>query len=209
MQYGIVAGSHRKDSQSSKVASFIARRIQHLPSFQTGEKSSTYSLDLGSTPLPLWDESNWSPDGEQKKLFAPDSEQLTACEAFIIITPEWSGMVPSALKNLFLLAGNNEFANKPALIVSISAGSGGSYPVTELRMSSYKNTRICYIPDHLVIRQVGELLNDQDRLADRKEDFYIKERLDYCLNVLHQYALALKQVRSSAIFDYKKYPFGM
>ena len=41
-------------------------------------------------------------------------------------------------------------AHKPGLIVTVSAGLGGSYPVTELRISSHKNTRLCYIPDHVL-----------------------------------------------------------
>jgi hypothetical protein len=40
------------------------------------------------------------------------------------------------------------------LIIAVSGGAGGgAYPVAELRMSSYKNSRICYLPEHLIVRQ--------------------------------------------------------
>ena len=209
MKYTIIAGSHRAESQSSKVAQYIEKRVKSLPELNGPNPLSTNTIDLRLNPLPLWDETNWQEDGEQKKIWAPLSQQLAESQALVVITPEWSGMVPPALKNLFLLAGNNELAHKPALIVSISSGIGGTYPVAELRMSSYKNTRICYIPDHLVIRKVTTVLNDEQFNEQNREDFYIKKRIDYSLIVLHQYAQALVQVRESGVFNYSDYPFGM
>ena len=50
------------------------------------------------------------------------------------------------LLNIFLLCGNGEFSHKPGLIVSVSSGNGGAYPIAELRSSSYKNTHIMWIP---------------------------------------------------------------
>ncbi len=46
------------------------------------------------------------------------------------------------------------------LIVAVSSGAGGAYPVAELRMSSYKNSRICYIPEQIIIRDVENVLNE-------------------------------------------------
>jgi len=56
-------------------------------------------------------------------------------------------MAPAGLKNFFLYAGNTALAHKPAYLVGISASRGGSYPIAELRMSSYKNSYLCYIPN--------------------------------------------------------------
>ena len=49
-----------------------------------------------------------------------------------VVSPEWNGMVPSMLTNFFLLCSNNELAHKPGLLVGVSSGTGGSYPVAEL-----------------------------------------------------------------------------
>ena len=48
MQIAIIVGSHRKDSQSAKVARFLASQLMSL-----GEHSC-WICDLGKDPLPLW-----------------------------------------------------------------------------------------------------------------------------------------------------------
>ena len=53
-----------------------------------------------------------------------------------------------------------QLGHKPALIVTVSSADGGAYPVAELRMSSYKNNRICYLPEHVILRNVERILND-------------------------------------------------
>ena len=50
MKLTIVAGSHRRSSESARVASFI----EGMASQRAGFEASV--LDLGKTPLPLWDE---------------------------------------------------------------------------------------------------------------------------------------------------------
>ena len=42
------------------------------------------------------------------------------------------------------------------LIVSISSGNGGAYPISELRSSSYKNSHILWIPENIIIRNVKQ-----------------------------------------------------
>ena len=49
---------------------------------------------------------------------------------------------------------------------AVSASDGGAYVIAELRMSSYKNNRLCWIPEHLIARQVKTLGNEDDALND-------------------------------------------
>jgi hypothetical protein len=116
-------------------------------------------------------------------------------------------MVPPGLKNFFLLCSAADVGHKPALIVSVSSGIGGSYPITELRISSYKNTRIVYIPEHVIIRNVEELLHGDSAAGERDES--TRSRVGYALRVLKEYASALKGVRESGVIDHKSFPFGM
>lgn len=204
MKIGIIIGSHKVQSQSAKVAEFVKNRIGSLVT-----EGTVYLLDLGKTPLPLWDESKWQSGGAVKEAFLPVSNELSGCDAFVVISPEWSGMVPAALKNFFLLCDAGELAHKPALIIAVSSGMGGAYPVAELRMSSYKNTFINYIPDHIVIRSVEQLLNGDSANPDTSGDLYVRDRLDYSVRILEEYAKALMAVRNSGVVDRKKYPFGM
>ena len=116
-------------------------------------------LSLADNPLPLWDEGAWGDDPRWTKLWSPIAAELDHSDGFVIVSPEWSGMVPAGLKNFFLLCGSELMAHKPGLIVTVSASLGGSYPVVELRTSSYKNTRLCYLPDHVIVRNVGRMLH--------------------------------------------------
>lgn len=203
MKFSIIVGSHRKKSQSGKVAEFIRHSILTKTS-----DDSVFMLDLGGTPLPLWDEGVWELTEQWKKVWHPTARELITSDAIIVVSPEWGGMVPAALKNFFLICGNDELAHKPALIVAVSAGTGGSYPVAELRMSSYKNNHLCYIPEHVIVRKVKDVLSDLTQPVS-KEDEFIRKRLDYALNILKLYAEALKLVRASNVIDHKNFPYGM
>lgn len=201
MKYTIVNGSARSQSQSLKVALFIEQALRLKVDVHT------YLLDLTGNPLPIWDEGVWKGAEPWKTTWDPMKIELQSSDAFIFVVPEWNGMVPAAVKNLFQLCSVHELAHKPALIVAVSSARNGSYPVSELRMSSYKNNRVLYIPEHLIVRDVEKMFNPG--AAETEDDIYIRLRLDYCLNLLHQYAKAMREIRSSGVIDHKTFPNGM
>ena len=204
MNITIVSGSHRKVSQSIKIAKAIKNALKPLK-----ECDEANIFDLANNPLPLWHEGIRNNGKKSKSLLASISEKLAFSDAFIIISPEWHGMVPAGLKNFFLMWGKGELAHKPALIVTVSSGDGGSYPVAELRMSSYKNNRICYLPEHLIIRNVESVFNDNEIDNNSSSQEYFENRLDYCLKQLLTYSKAFKQIRESDAVSIKKYGSGM
>jgi len=203
MKITVISGSHRESSQSEKVA-----RIAHQY-LVDGVCDQADIFSLAGNPLPLWDQGVW--DGEQKwkDLLDPIKKSFSESDAFVVVTPEWHGQVPAGLKNLFLLMSKNELGHKPALIISVSSGRGGSYPIAELRMSSYKNNRLCYIPEHIIIRDVEKVLNGDTAENDEASDTFYRERMQWCLSILKQYALALAQVRASGIVHSDKFKTGM
>ncbi len=168
----------------------------------------TYLFSLAGNPLPLWDESIWEGDEKWIEILSPISAELSNSDGFIIIAPEYHGQVPAALKNFFLMW-KQELSHKPALIVGVSSSDGGAYPVAELRMSSYKNNRLCYLPEHLIIRKVESVLNDDPAENDKETDSYFRERIVWCLGILKEYAVALKQVRDSGVTKTNKFTNGM
>ena len=203
MKIAIISGSHRQNSQSLKVAKHIQKTLE------AGICDETWLYSLQGNPLPLWDEGVWDDEQKWLDILTPLRDELSSCDALVVITPEWHGQVPAGLKNFFLLFGKNELAHKPALIVSVSAGAGGAYPVAELRMSSYKNSRLCYIPEHVIIRDVESILNESPDDNDPRSDSYIKERLEWSLNILKEYATALSAVRASGVTETDKFGNGM
>jgi NAD(P)H-dependent FMN reductase len=200
MSVVVVSGSHRKESQSERVARYVVERIQSL-------QVEAEVVSLGGNPLPLWDEGVWSGDPAWEQNWGAVSSRLRQSSAIVLVVPEWAGMVPPGLKNFLLLCSSGDVGHKPALLVSVSSGIGGSYPIAELRMSSYKNNRLVYIPDHVIIRDVESMLHGADVKSDRDQS--TRSRLDYSLKVLLEYAKALTQVRQSGVIDYSDFPFGL
>ena len=202
MKIGIISGSHRVSSQSEKVANYMSACLK-------GAGIDTWVFSLAANPLPLWDESIWQGDATWVERLKPLQEELKACDGFIVIAPEWHGMVPAGLKNFFLLFSQAELGHKPALLVSVSSGEGGAYPIAEMRSSSYKNNRICYLPEHLILRKVEKVLNDNAQDNDEEMDSYYRERIDWALGILQGYAVALKSMRESTTITHDKFSFGM
>ncbi|MEH6635969.1 MAG: NAD(P)H-dependent oxidoreductase [Halioglobus sp.] len=205
MKIGIICGSHRNDSQSSKVSHYIEQAL-----LTQGLCDETWLYDLGGNPLPLWDEGIWSGDPQWQQTLAPLSQALQSCDSFVIISPEWHGMAPAGLKNFFLMwTAGGELAHKPALIVTVSTADGGSYPIAELRMSSYKNNRICYLPEHLIIRYVDKVFNADPEQNKPEAQEYFDSRLGYCLEMLREYSLAFRGIRDSGKTSMETYTSGM
>tara|TARA_B100001094_G_C17982571_1_gene695984 strand:+ start:245 stop:859 length:615 start_codon:yes stop_codon:yes gene_type:complete len=200
----IVSGSHRKESQSIKIAGVVQKALEKYK-----KCDEYYLIDLYGSSLPLWHENIWESKSRSAELLGQISNQLLSSDAFVIISPEWHGMVPSGLKNFFLMWGKGELAHKPALIITLSNGDGGSYPVAELRMSSYKNNRICFLPEHLIIRNVESIFNINPVNNNSSAQLYFENRLDYCLKQLLTYGEAFKQIRASGDVSLDVYKSGM
>jgi NAD(P)H-dependent FMN reductase len=199
----IISGSHRNPSQSEKVARHIETTLRQE------QGVDTWLYTLADNPLPLWDQTIWEDNPEWKDRLAPIKQQLASSDGFVIVSPEWHGQVPSGLKNFFLLFGRFELGHKPAMIVTVSSADGGAYPVAELRMSSYKNNRICYIPEHVIVRNVENVLNDKAEDNNQQADGYFRERISWSLGILKAYAAAMKPMRDSAQIHHDKFGNGM
>lgn len=198
MKIAIIVGSSRQDSQSCKVANFINETIK----LNICDACSEVVYAMNVMPH-CWE--ILSADNNQL-LHNKTLEILKECTAVILVAPEWGGMAPPALKNL-LLACDRHLAHKPGLLIGISSGLGGSYPVMELRASGYKNSKICYLPEHLIIRNVEMVLN-QDKPSDEADE-RIRKRLLYTLQLLCLYGSSMQAIRASNAIDLFRYPYGM
>ncbi len=204
MKISIISGSHRNPSQSEKVARHLEKTLVN-----DFDDIDPWVYSLGDNPLPLWDQTLWEDNEEWNQRLAPLKKQLSESDGFIFIAPEWHGQVPAGLKNFFLLFNRFELGHKPALIVAVSSVDGGAYPVAELRMSSYKNNRVCYMPEHLILRNIESILNEDEKDNDESADGYFKERINWNLGLLRGYAIALKSMRESTEIHHEKFGNGM
>ena len=188
MKISIISASHRINSESKKISDFLKNHLLNL-----NNNLDIFSLDLAKSSLPLWSPDKKNGEGVWGETWNSISKNLESSDGFILVVPEYGGMATPAAKNIFLLCGNGEFSHKPGLIVSVSSGNGGAYPIAELRSSSYKNTHIMWIPENIIIRNVEEF---NPGSHGKNIPDWLDDRIDYVLNLLLAYASNMKPLRT-------------
>ncbi len=197
MHICLIVWSQRDASQSLKVGKYLETLLHD-------QWVTTTMIVLAEHGLPFYDNAH-NPE-QSPALRQPYADKLLAAEGIVVITPEWWGMVPGELKNLFLWSKGEEMAHKPALITAVSAWTWGAYPVAELRMSSYKNSKICYMPDQLIIRHVNSVLNTE---LWGEDDTRIRTRIEKTVAVFLSYVSAFRAIREDDAISNNPMPMGM
>ena len=199
MNISIISASHRINSQSKKISDIL-----HSNLLKINSDLDIYNLDLGDNSLPLWSPDKKNGKGVWGDTWKSISDNLTKSDGFILVVPEYGGMATPAAKNIFLLCSNGEFAHKPGLIVSVSSGNGGAYPISELRSSSYKNTHVMWIPENIIIRNVEEF--NPGAHGDNIPK-WLDNRIDYVLKLFLAYSSNMRPLRD--IVNRKDFGNGM
>ncbi|MFQ3209533.1 MAG: azobenzene reductase [Colwellia sp.] len=175
-------------------------------------------LELCKKRLPLWDGEDSSKQNDESDWQAINTE-LQTMDAVILITPEWGGTASPLLKNLLMMAPAADIGDKPVLLVSVVNGISGAYPIAELRMNAFSNNKLVAIPDHLIIRNVEEILNTinagnqpEDSTIARR-DKSLRHRIGYSLHTLWHYSQAIQSLRETlqgnVYSNEHLYPYGM
>lgn len=201
MKLVIISGSPRDNSNSLRLAHAFANASTTQQAF-----SEIEVVDLNKAHIPFLDSSSKEPLPKWESLHQA-TEQCRSADALMIITPEWHGMCPSALMNFLQLCTIEDLGHRPCLIVTVSTGMGGSNPVGQLRSYGYKNNHICFLPDHLIIRDAGHQFTDEQDLDKNDDPLYQRSR--YSLALLKQYSVGLKLVRDSGVVQYEQFRNGM
>lgn len=195
MNICIISGSSRQKSASLSVSLYVKKQLQALP-----QDIEVSVFDLAEHDLPMWTETT---DVSQ---FSALKAQLEQADGFVFVVPEWHGMAPPTVKNLFFLF-NGVFRHKPAYLVGVSSGTGGRYPLPEMRMSTYKNSFINYLPVNAVIDRVNKVISEQGEYIAETE--FVSNRIDEGVKLLAEYARAFGSIRSSDIVMEKRFPNGV
>ncbi|MGI9220859.1 MAG: NADPH-dependent FMN reductase [Woeseiaceae bacterium] len=180
----VIYGSVRRERQGIKLARFIERRLN-----ERGHKVTL--VDPQEYPLPLLDlrfseyAEGTAPDAMQKV-----ADILEAADGFIIVSGEYNGGMPPALKNL-LDHYLPQYRRKPSGIASYSAGSfAGTKVQISLRLT-LSQLGASPIPATLVVPGVQKAFDDKGNALD---DAY-EGRADKFLEEYEWYARALKTAR--------------
>ena len=191
----IISGSSRNNSASFKTATYLKNQLNKLDS-----TVETAIFDLSKSSLPMWEE-----DLELTQ-FDDLKAELDMADGFVFVIPEWHGMVPPAVKNLFFLFAG-VFRHKPAYIVTVSAGSGGRYPIQEMRSTVYKNSYINFIPVNTIIDRCNAIIDEQGNYIGEKQ--FVANRVDEGLRLLLEYSKAFQTIRESDIVKNARFQNGV
>jgi chromate reductase len=128
----IVSGSNRANANSLRIARVLQEAYKDL-GFEVG------LLNLQELPATLLDPGAY---GEKPEDFAPYQERVLVATGLHVVTPEYNGSFPGALK-LFIdmLQFPESFESKPVAYVGVAAGQwGGLRAVEQLQMIfGYRN----------------------------------------------------------------------
>ena len=193
MKITIISCSTRDNSQSKKVANYLSFCL-------TKFNIDNAILDLNDKKLPLY---NATENGPWELIWKEISHLLSQSDGFIFISAEWDGMFSAGLHNMLHYT-DKELADKPVLLVGVSSGRGGQYPLQQMRIMGYKNKRFVVIPESLYYDHIQQSLIDNAFVNNQ-----IIERTDYALKVLIEYAKSLKLVRDSGVINYEKFSNGL
>lgn len=198
MKITVISGSTRADSQSLKVSEYLKAELEKLG-------ADAVILDLNEKRLPLFDDDL---SGEWAKLWQPIEAELDSSDGFVFVSPEWDGMFSVGLHNLFnyVASGSSKkvMAHKPVTLTAVSDGMGGVYPLSQMRSIGPKNTHYLVTPENLRFAQVKDVLVDGEITVDG-----LRNRVEYSLKVLLEYAKALKEIRNSDVLDFKNFKNGV
>jgi NAD(P)H-dependent FMN reductase len=122
------------------------------------------------------------------------SQRLREADALLIVSPEYKGGIPGALKNAIDFLEPEILRRKPVGICTVSAGGfGGLQCLLQLRMAVFALGGVP-IPESILISRVQDRFDEEGGLHNGSKVF----ETDRFLEELHFYAEALKQARQGA-----------
>jgi len=205
MKITVISGSSRPKSQSLKISKWVVAKLEVL-----GVQPELIDLhqNLLPTEINLLALKN-QPNG--LKAWQPIEKALQECAGFVVVSPEWNGMAPPALMNMFEYASvsSKPLAHKPGQIVTVSSTDGGSYPAAQLRVHGAKNNHFFYTPELVIVRNCEKVFNSDQPEAGNDADSYLQTRLTQSLKVFLEYVKALSKMRAETKVELVKYPSGM
>jgi NAD(P)H-dependent FMN reductase len=185
----ILLGSARIGRQSLKVARFI------LSTINGNQRFDTELIDLGEYDFPMM-EQRLSEMQTVPSALQSFSDKLHQADGLIIVSPEYKGGMPGALKNAFDYLKPGILRRKPVGICTVSSGGfGGLNCLMQLRLTVLALGGVP-IPDSLPVSRVQEHFDESGRLIDANGTW--KKSLMHFIDELCFYATALSPNRDDA-----------
>jgi len=173
----ILSSSVRIGRNSNRVALYFKKYIEE------NKLATVEIIDLNEYQFPVFNERlKYQIDPTAQTLeFA---EKIKSADGILIVTPEYNGGYPAALKNVVDLL-SDEWYHKPIAISTVSSGPfGGTQVITSLQFSLWK-IKAWTVPAMFPVPKVQDAFDEQgnatDKAAtDKRADTFIKELL-WCI----------------------------
>ena len=119
MKLGIIVGSLRRESFSRKIAENTAKLLP------AGISAEFLNIDL-----PMYNQ-DLDDDNTPPQSWADFRAALSACDAFLFVTPEYNRTIPPVLKNALDIGsrpyGQSCWGGKKGAVISVSPGAIGGF----------------------------------------------------------------------------------
>lgn len=155
----IISASVRTGRHSHRVALYFKKFVEE------NNLASSEILDLNQYQFPLFNERlKYQTDPSASVLeFAG---KIKSADGVIIVTPEYNGGYPAAIKNVTDLL-YDEWYKKPIAITTVSDGSfGGTQVITSLQFSLWK-IRAWTVPAMFPVPKVAEMFDENGNATDK------------------------------------------
>lgn len=178
----IISSSVRVGRMSNRVALYFKKYLEE------NKLAAAEILDLNEYQFPVFDErlKYQTNPSTQTLEFA---EKIKTADGILIVTPEYNGGYPAALKNVTDLL-YDEWHRKPTAIATVSGGGfGGTQVITSLQFSLWK-MRAWTVPAMFPVPKVQDAFDEHGNATDKagtdkRADVFIKELL-WCIEATHR-----------------------
>jgi|SRR5690606_31797177 len=180
MNIAMLLGSVRQGRQSQKVAHYLRTLI--------ADRSVQPDLiDLAEYQLPIYGSEN----GEDKPAVTQIGARLDRADALVIITPEYHGSFPGALKNALDFFWP-EFQRKPIGVVAVSAGKFGGINAANQLQQVILSLGGVALPVKMLVSEVHDAFDTDGSPRDAR----LPERAGKFLDEFLWYAEAIYEKKS-------------
>jgi len=153
MKLGIIIGSTRPVRTGDKLAEWLAAIARETDDVVVD------MIDLCEIDLPFFNEAKHPRSGDyQHQKTVAWSQRIAACDAFVVVTPEYNHSAPAGLLNAvtFLI---KEWRCKPVAFLSYGGISGGLRAVQQMKLT-FLAVEAVPIPEAVVVPFVGGQIKD-------------------------------------------------
>jgi len=153
----LIVGTNRPGSNTRKVA-------RHVEEIYAELKVPLRVLDLAQLPPEIYSPASYA---EKPEAFRPFADAVLQSAGLVVVTPEYNGSFPGALKYFIdMLKFPESFQKRPVCFVGLAAGVWGALrPVEQLQqVFAYRNAHV--YPERVFLPRIGDTLDAAGRLKD-------------------------------------------